>query len=123
MKEEKNMVLCIILSLFTCGIYSIIWFITLTNDAKDYSGDQSLPSGGVCVLLTIITCGIYGLYWAYKMGKLLNDARVNNGLTPSDNSVLYLILDLFGLGIVDYALMQNDLNEITRVKASGAQAQ
>jgi hypothetical protein len=123
MKEEKNLVVCIILSLFTCGIYSIIWFITLTNDAKDYSGDQSLPSGGVCVLLTIITCGIYGLYWAYKMGKLLNDARVNNGLTASDNSVLYLILDLFGLGIVDYALMQNDLNEITRVKASGAQAQ
>ena len=43
------------------------------------------------------------------MGKLLNDARVNNGLTASDNSVLYLILDLFGLGIVDYALMQNTI--------------
>ena len=68
-------------------------------------------SGGLSFILTLITCGIFGIYWAYKMGKALEMAKRNNGLTPTDNSVLYLILEIFGLGIVNYALMQNDLNQ------------
>lgn len=32
---------------------------------------------------------------------------------PSSNSgILYLILQLFGLGIIAYALMQNELNQL-----------
>ena len=31
----------------------------------------------------------------------------------SDNSVLYLVLSLFGLQIVNYALMQSDLNKFS----------
>ena len=30
--KEKNIALCIILSIFTCGIYGIIWFISMTDD-------------------------------------------------------------------------------------------
>ena len=123
MKQERNIVTAIILSIVTCGIYSIVWFIQLTDDAKEYSGDEQMQSGGIAFLLTLVTCGIYGIYWAYKMGKLIESAQSANKLTPKDNSVLYLVLELFGLGIVDYCLMQNDLNEITRAKNGGAQAQ
>ena len=123
MKEEKNIVLNIVLSVVTCGIYAIVWFINLTDDAKEYSGDQDMQSGGVAFLLTLITCGIYGIYWAYKMGKLIETAQANNGITAKDNSVLYLVLEIVGLGIVNYCLMQNDLNEITRVKNGGVKAQ
>jgi len=118
MKEEKNIVINVILSIVTCGIYGIIWFILLTDDTKEFSNDESMQSGGLAFVLTLITCGIYGYYWAYKMGKNLGTARVNNGLTANDNSILYIVLQLFGLGIVNYCLMQNDLNEIIRSKGS-----
>ena len=47
------------------------------------------------------------------MGKKLYDAGVKNNVAISDNSVLYLILSLFGLGIVNYCLIQNDLNKFS----------
>ena len=120
MKQEKNIVTNVILSIVTCGIYAIIWFIQLNDDAKEYSKDESMPTGGVAFLLTLVTCGIYGVYWAYKMGKALQKAKIDNGMTnAADNSVMYLVLELIGLGIVDYCLMQNELNEITRAKNGG----
>ncbi len=112
MIQKRDLVTSIILSIVTCGIYGIIWFIGLTDDAKTASKDETLQSGGTAFLLTLITCGIYGFFWAYKMGKAINQARVNRGMPEDDKSTLYIILQLFGLGIVNYALMQNDLNEI-----------
>ena len=46
------------------------------------------------------------------MGKSLYEGKTKRGLHASDNSVLYLILGLFGLGIVNYCLMQNEINEV-----------
>ena len=36
MVQQKNIALCIVLSLVTCGIYGIYWFITLVNDGALY---------------------------------------------------------------------------------------
>lgn len=112
---KKNIATQIILSIITCGIYGIVWFITLTDDAANASDDHSM-SGGVALLLTIVTCGLYGIYWAYKMGKIMMAAKEKAGLAANDNSVLYLILQIFGLGIVNYCLIQSDLNEIVDAK-------
>lgn len=122
MKEEKNLVMNIILSLVTCGLYGLYWFVTLTEDAKEFSKDEQMQSGGLALVLTIVTCGIYGFYWAYKMGKMIEQGQKNYGLNAKDNSILYIVLQLFGLGIVGYCLMQNDLNEITRAFNAGKQA-
>ena len=55
MVKEKNIVTNIILSIVTCGIYGIVWFIQMTDDARDVSGDSTL-SGGKAFLLTLVTC-------------------------------------------------------------------
>ena len=114
--RERGIAVSIILTIVTCGIYGIYWFICITNEAEAESGDTSLSSGGVAFLLTIITCGIYGIYWAYKMGKLLMIAKEKNNLRAEDNSVIFLLLQLIGFGIINYALIQNGLNEITRAR-------
>ncbi len=119
MKQERNIVLGIILSIVTCGIYGIYWFIVLSDDVKEYSGDQEMMSGGIAFLLTLVTCGIFGVYWFYKLGKAMMVAQTNNNLPANDNSILYLFLELFGLGIVNYCLIQNDLNTITRTRNGG----
>ena len=119
--KERNIAVAIILSIVTCGIYAIYWFIVLTNEAKAESGNESAPSGGMAFLLTLVTCGIYGFYWAYKMGETLSQAKGRYGIASESNSVIYLILQIFGLGIVNYAIMQNELNVVARKKA-GVQA-
>jgi hypothetical protein len=81
----------------------------MTDDAANVSEDQSM-SGTLALLLTIVTCGIYRIYWAYKMGKLLATAGENKGITVNDNSILYLILEILGFGIVNSCLIQSDLN-------------
>lgn len=110
--EKKDIAVAVILTIVTCGIYGLIWFVNLNDDVKAASGDESLQSGGMALLLTLITCGIYGIYWAYKMGKAMVEAKTKNGLSGDDNSVLYLVLEIIGLGIVAFCLIQNDLNSI-----------
>ena len=110
--KERNIGVAIILTILTCGIYGIYWFVVMTDDVKAVSGDEKVSSGGVALLLTIVTCGIYGIYWAYKMGELMAKAQSDRGMFVKNNAVLYLILQLLGLSIIDYALIQNDLNEM-----------
>lgn len=112
MIERRNIAVCIVLTLVTCGIYGIYWIVCLTNDVNTVSGDVNGTSGGMVVLLMIVTCGIYGIYWAYKQGEKLDFTKNNRGIPSSNSGVLYLILQIFGFGIIAYALMQNELNKL-----------
>ena len=104
---ERDLVRAIILSIITCGIYSIIWFISLTNDVNKASGNENDTNGGLSFLLSLVTCGIYGHYWAYKMGEK-RDAMTGE---KAFSNILYLVLSLFGFSIVVYALLQDTLNK------------
>lgn len=107
---QKNIVTCVLLSIVTCGIYGLIWFVNLTDDSKRLH-DDGTASGGVALLLTLVTCGIYGVYWNYKAGKRMFEAGKAHGVSVNDNSVLYLVLSLFGLSLVNWCLIQSDLNQ------------
>lgn len=111
MIKEKNIAVCLILSIITCGIYSIYWFICLSDDVNSLSKEEG-TTGGVALLLNIITCGIYGLYWCYKQGEKLDTIKTSRGIPSSNSGVLYLILSLVGLGIITYMLMQNEINKL-----------
>ena len=118
MIQKRDVVIAIILSIVTCGIYGIIWMIGLNDDVKTVSNDTTLPSGGIVFLLTLVTCGIYGFYWFYRLGQLMKTAYENNGMEVKDNSILYLLLAVFGLSIVNYIIIQSDLNQIAEKKAA-----
>ena len=113
MIQERNIAVQVILSIITCGIYGIYWFITLTNDAAKMAEEPDFK-GGMAFLFTILTCGIYGIYWYYKMGKVVYTAGEKNGEKFDDNAVLYLVLGILGFGIINYCIMQNDLNKLAR---------
>lgn len=111
--KQKNIVVCIILSIVTCGIYGIVWFINIVDDLNQASGNIDAQSGITTFLLTLVTCGIYGYYWAYKAGEKVNTVRQQRGLSADSNTgILYLILNIFGLSIVTYALIQSELNNV-----------
>lgn len=115
--QKRDIVTCVLLSIVTCGIYGIIWFINLTDDVAKLSEDNEL-SGGKAFLFTLLTCGIYGFYWAYKIGKDIYIAQEKHGLPQTDNSTIYLILEIFGLGIVTFCLAQSDVNKMAETNTA-----
>lgn len=111
--KNRSIVLSIILSIITCGIYGLFWYAFMVDDANKVSGEYDSTSGGLTILYSLLTCGLYKIYWSYKVGKQLYNAGLNYGKDISDNSILYLILSLFGLSIISDALIQNDLNSFS----------
>lgn len=111
---ERNIVSCIILSIVTCGLYAYYWLFCLNEDVNTITGNRNGTTGGMVILLSIITCGIYLYYWFYKQGDAIDNIKVQRGKLPGSLGILYLILTLFGLGIVSYALMQNELNNLAK---------
>ncbi len=108
----KNLAVCIILSLVTCGFYSYYWLYTLTEDVNTLSGDPNATSGGMVILYSLLTCGIYSWFWLYKQGERIDRAKAARGISSSNSGILYLILAIFGLSIVSFALMQNEINNL-----------
>ena len=105
----RSIPLAIILSIVTCGIYAIYWFVKLTDEMNQISGQTTDTSGGVAFLLSLVTCGIYTYYWAYKLGKKRD---IVAGESDAESSgIIYLILCLFGFGIVAYCLAQDTINK------------
>jgi hypothetical protein len=110
--QNRSIGTCIILSIVTCGIYGIIWLINMVNDVNTICNDEkSNQSGATVFLLSLVTCGIYGLIWIFQAGSRMKVAGDKYGMNISDNSLLYLLLSLFGFGIVSYALLQSDVNK------------
>lgn len=120
MVKEKNVAISIILSLVTCGIYSIIWMCDITNDVDNISNNPNKRSAATVVLLTILTCGLYSFYWWYKNGQLMEEANGRTNVASNSNAVLYLILSLFGLSMINYIIIQLDINKYANTTTTNA---
>lgn len=115
--KNRNIALCLVLSIVTCGIYGIYWMICLADDLNVASERPGDTSGGMVFLLTLVTCGIYSLFWLYKCGeKVAYIKQRNTGVVDSNSGILYLIIALFGFGIVDYCLIQSELNNVATLQ-------
>lgn len=111
--ENKNIAVMLILTIITCGIYSLVWIYQITEDVNRLNEDNNM-SGGLTILLAIITCGIYLIYWGYDMGRKLYNSGQKYNINISDNSILYLLLPIFKLNIINLVLIQSDLNKFER---------
>ena len=59
--QRKSIGLCIVLSIVTCGIYSLYWLYCMAEDVNLVTARPSAPSGGLVLLLTIVTCGLWSI--------------------------------------------------------------
>ncbi len=111
--EKRSVGTCIILSIVTCGIYAIIWAIKMLKEAVQVKDPND--QGTVEIILGIVFSPV-GFFMAEKK---LAEGCAARGIQHEDRSVLYLVLGLFGLGIVDFAMMQSDLNGIADTLGMG----
>jgi len=110
MVEEKNIPMYIILTLVTCGLFGMYWFVVMANDIKELKGGDK-PNGVVDLLLGIVTCGIYMWYCYYQYPQHIVDIQKAKDKEVNDASVVALICGVLGLGIVSLALIQNEVNK------------
>ena len=108
--SRKSVGLCIFLCIITCGIYGYVWLYQLLSTM--YRQNNQPNNAGIDIVLYIVTCGIYGFYLNYKLGKMESEMHHRLGMPPKDDSVLYLVLGIFILWIVVYAIIQSNINNL-----------
>ncbi len=108
--KERNPIVAILLTLVTCGIYGIYWAIMMAREAVSV---KDPADSGILEIVLMLFLPFLGFYMAEKK---FAEGCAAQGIDHKDNSILYLILGLIGLGIVNFFLMQSDLNKIATVK-------
>ena len=120
-KEDRSLLIYMLLSVVTCGIYGLIFMWSFTNDlndvssAKDPDGWRS-PNFIIVILLMIVTCGIYSWYWLYKVGNTIQRSGDDYGVRVDESgTTLILWCLLLGVGVfISYHLIFKNMNKICR---------
>ncbi len=117
--QKRNIVLAVVLTFVTFGIYGLYWLYKMTNEMHELLGRQNTAAGGWVIFYSLITCGIYGFYWCYKMGEAVSEVTEKHGMRSRTNeSLIYLLLSLFGLGIICSCLLQDRINDFVELENS-----
>lgn len=104
--KQRNIVTCILLSLVTCGIYGIYWTVMLAKEAVSVKDPADSAILEIVLMLFLPFLGIF------LTEKKFAEGCAARGIAHTDNSILYLILGVVGLGIVGMCMLQNDLNKL-----------
>ena len=113
MIKKRNIIICILLSIITLFIYTIYWFITLTNDIEEISNREEYKTKGyIAFLLCLCTFSLYGIYWTQKMSRSLFKTRLNRGLYAKKIIIKNILLGVITLGIYPMCSLTYDLNKL-----------
>lgn len=104
--RERNIVVIVLISIFTCGIGYLVFFYQAMSDIN--YGLKENDSAGTDILLSLITCGIWGIYCHYKYAK-----RVAS-LGSDDNATINAVLAALGFSIVSVCILQSSINNIVK---------
>lgn len=107
----RNIILYILLTLVTCGIFEFVWLYMIASDLNKLNaqkGKAPLAEPILVVILSIFTCGIYTVYYLWKAGNAVYDLSDHR---LSDNSMLLALLGLF-LTPASLAILQDQINAL-----------
>lgn len=106
--KTRDVMLRILLTILTCGLYGLYWQKTITDDIHRFSERPQTPTGLKSVLLTLVTCSLYFYYWLYKISGELVEARREKGLSldPVSNATYVLTIVLTSLLALGVSILQ-----------------
>ena len=98
LKTDRSLLMFILLSIITCGIYSYVFIYQLAKDVNVACAGDGQETAGLVkfILLTWITCGIYAWIWYYKLGDRLANNAPRYGMMFQENGTTVLLWMLFG---------------------------
>lgn len=107
-KSYKSLVPHVLLLLFTCGIYYLVW-IYRTTDSLNVCKNEEYRTP-VNKLLLCMFVPFYSIYWTYKSAHRIDMLGYEKGI-QGETATLNLILSLF-VPILPPILMQSKLNSV-----------
>ena len=98
LKQDRNIIVFIILNLITCGIYGFYTVYSLASDVnKACEGDGKTTSGLlIFILLSLVTCGIYSFYWHYALANRIAANAPRYGMNFQEDGTSVLLWMLLG---------------------------
>jgi hypothetical protein len=107
-KSYKSLVPHVLLLLFTCGIYYLVWIYRTTDSLNACKNEEYRTP--VNKLLLCMFVPFYSIYWTYKSAHRIDTLGYEKGI-QGDTATLSLILSLF-VPILPPILMQSKLNSV-----------
>lgn len=107
-KSYKSLVSHVLLLLFTCGIYYLVWIYRTTDSLNACKNEEYRTP--VNKLLLCMFVPFYSIYWTYKSAHRIDMLGYEKGI-QGETATLNLILSLF-FPILPPILMQSKLNSV-----------
>lgn len=107
-KSYKSLVPHVLLLLFTCGIYYLVWIYRTTDSLNACKNEEYRTP--INKLLLCMFVPFYSIYWTYKSAHRIDTLGYEKGI-QGDTATLNLILSLF-VPILPPILMQSKLNSV-----------
>lgn len=107
-KSYKSLVPHVLLLLFTCGIYYLVWIYRTTDSLNACKNEEYRTP--INKLLLCMFVPFYSIYWTYKSAHRIDMLGYEKGI-QGDTATLNLILSLF-VPILPPILMQSKLNSV-----------
>ncbi len=114
--ENRHLVLVLLLTLVTCGIYGLVTMWKIGDELNRHRGSNDL-NPTLDIVLGILTCGLWFIYARYRYAEALRDASAAEALPRQDVTTICLVVDVcavfFGglLSLVSLLILQNAVNE------------
>jgi len=96
--QRRNPVAAVILTIITCGIYGIYWFVKTKDEINSLGAE--IPTAWLLII------PIANLYFEYKYAE-----GFSTFVKKDDNAIMWFLL-LFFVGIVTMAIFQVELNKL-----------
>lgn len=108
--RKRSVASVVVLSIITCGIYSVWWTYVTCRDLQAKSGVSKIPPV-VTTLLMLFVSAAGGALLGYDCNESINGLKEKNGLPKQDNMILWLLFGVF-IPVVTVALIQNEINQL-----------
>ena len=110
--RTRNIPFMILMSFITVGIYGFIWLWSMMASIRKLEKRNSFVLGEwICFDLFFP----YRWYWLYTRAKKLSVISTNNRIATTGGGGIYIFLDIMLLGIVNFAMIQSNLNQLAVV--------
>ncbi|MBQ8717034.1 MAG: DUF4234 domain-containing protein [Clostridia bacterium] len=97
-KTDRSLVMYILLSIVTCGIYPLYNMHAIARDTNEMCKEDGKKTTGLLlyIIFTFITCGIYAWVWTYKLGERLSAAAYAKQVHANISGSTLLLWNLVG---------------------------
>lgn len=110
MFTKRSVATVVILTIVTCGIYSLYWFWVAIKELYE-AGHKSIGNLEPVIQFILLFVYVGGIFFAINADANLNEVKAQKGLPVADNKILYIVLAVI-CPIIMVALVQNEMNKL-----------